>query len=120
VLEGDSIRAKKNEFKNDTIFTSTVELERIGEITLPVEVLVHFDNGDHVLENWDGKSTFKDFEYTGKKKVDWVKIDPDYKIKMDVNYINNSMTLNPDRKPVRRMTDKLIGFMQFFITLISL
>ncbi len=120
VIEGDSIRAIKNEFRNDTIYGSVVELDRLGEITLPVDVLVHFDNGDKVLETWDGKSTYKDFEYSGKRKVDWVKIDPDYKIKMDVNYVNNSMTLTPDRKPVRRMTDKLIGFMQFFLTLISL
>jgi hypothetical protein len=120
VIEGDSVRLIKNDIKNDTLFTSKVELERLGEITLPVEVLVHFDNGDKVLENWDGKSTYKDFEYSGKRKVDWVKIDPDYKIKMDVNYVNNSLTLNPDLKPVRRMTDKLIGFMQFIITLISL
>jgi hypothetical protein len=63
---------------------------------------------------------FKDFEYTGKRQVDWVKIDPEYKIKMDVNYINNSMTNEPDRKPVRRYTDKLISFMQFFINIISL
>ena len=120
IIEGDSVRLRKNLFRNDTIFTSRVELERLGEITLPVEVLVHFDNGDHLLENWDGKSRFKDYTYSGKRKIDWVKIDPDYKIKMDVNYINNSMTLEPDRKPVRRITDKLIGFMQFFISFISL
>jgi hypothetical protein len=120
IINGDSIDYRKNLFKNDTIFTSTVELERLGEITLPVEVLVHFDNGVHILENWDGKSRYKDYSYNGKRKIDWVKVDPDYKIKMDVNYINNSMTLEPDRKPVRRITDKLIGFMQFFISFISL
>ena len=49
-----------------------------------------------------------------------MKVDPDYKIKMDVNYVNNSMTLEPDRKPVRRLTDKLLGFMEFFLNIISL
>jgi hypothetical protein len=97
-----------------------VQLERLGEVMLPEEILIHFDNGDHILETWDGKSRFKDFKYTGKRKVDWVKIDPDYKIKMDVNYINNSMTDNPDKKPVRRYANKFISFMQFFINIISL
>jgi hypothetical protein len=120
VNDGDSVRLEKGEYINDSIYTANVQLERIGEVMLPVEVLIHFDNGDQILENWDGKARFKDFKYTGKRRVDWVKIDPEYKIKMDVNYTNNSITSNPDRKPVRRYSNKLIAFMQFFINFISL
>jgi hypothetical protein len=120
ISEGDSVLLKKSKSKNDSVYIARVELERIGEVMLPVDVLVHFDNGDKVLETWDGKGRYKDFSYTGKRKVDWVKIDPDYKIKMDVNYINNSLTLNPDLKPVRRYTNKFISLMQFFINIISL
>ena len=120
IIQNDSLTVKNDQFKNDTIFTSKAMLERLGEITLPVDVLIHFDNGEKVVEKWDGKSRYKDFTYSGTRKIDWVKIDPDYKIKMDVNFINNSMTMNPDRKPVRRMTDKLISLMQFFINFISL
>lgn len=120
VFEGDSITVKQNDLKDDTIFSSIVQLERIGEVMLPVDILIHFDNGDQVLETWDGKSRYKDFKYVGNRKVEWVKIDPDYKIKMDVNYINNSMTLKPDHKPVRRISDKCISFIQFFINFISL
>ena len=120
VLKGDSVEMKKNQYKNDTLFTSKVQLERPGEITLPVEVLVHFENGDSRMEYWDGKSRFKDYLYTGKWKVDRVKIDPGYKIKMDVNWINNSMTVKPDRKPVRRITGKVLGFMEFFLSIISI
>jgi hypothetical protein len=120
INDEDSVILKKNEKKQDSIYVGTVQLERIGEVMLPVEVLVHFDNGDQILENWDGKSRFKDFSYTGTRKVDWVKIDPEYKIKMDVNYINNSMTTDPDRRPLRRYTNKFISIMQFFINIISL
>jgi hypothetical protein len=120
VNEGDTVLLRKSEYRNDSIYTATVQLERIGEVMLPVEVLIHFENGEQILENWDGKARFKDFKYTGKRKVDWVKIDPEYKIKMDVNYINNSMTNHPDRKSIRRYTNKFIAFMQFFINIISL
>ena len=120
INKGDSIQLKKSRRENDTIFNASVQLERLGEVMLPVEVLVHFDNGDQLVETWDGKSRYKDFVYTGTRKVNWVKIDPDYKIKMDINYINNSMTDKPDRKPVRRYTNKFISFLQFFINFISL
>jgi len=105
---------------NDSIYKSVVEIERAGEIMLPVEVLIHFDNGDEVLEKWDGKSRYKDFRYTDAKRISWVKIDPEYKITMDVNYINNSKTDHPDVVPVNRITNKLIVFLEFLISFISL
>jgi hypothetical protein len=106
--------------ENDSLFQVSVQLERMGEVMLPVDVLVHFKNGMELLESWDGKSRFKDFTYTGKGKVEWVKIDPEYKIVMDVNYINNSLTLDPDRIPVRRLAGKLTTLLQFFLYTISL
>jgi hypothetical protein len=118
--EADSLVFKSNDIKDDTIYKATVQLERPGDIMLPVDVLIHFDNDDQILETWDGKERYKDFIYTGTRKVDWVKIDPDYKIRMDINFINNSMTNDPDRIPVRRVTNKFITFMQFFISFISL
>ena len=104
----------------DTTYRAVAELERLGGIMLPVEVLIHFDNGEEVRETWDGISRTKDFIYTGKRKIAWVKIDPEYRIMMDVNYINNSLTDDPDRIPVRRFNNKLITFLQFFTSLISL
>jgi hypothetical protein len=104
----------------DSLYNAVVELERDGEVMLPEDVLIHFDNGDEITESWDGKSRFKDFSYTGKRKILWVKIDPEFKNRMDVDYINNSMTSEPDRIPARRMTNTLVSFMQFFINLILL
>jgi hypothetical protein len=106
--------------ENDSLYHSVVELVRLGEVMLPVEVLVHFKNGSEVVESWDGKSRYKDFIYEGQGRVDWVKIDPEYKIVMDVNYINNSMTLEPDRVPVRRLSGKLTTLLLFLIGTITL
>jgi hypothetical protein len=118
--ETDADSLKNDSNTQDSLYKAVVELVRIGDIKLPVEVLIHFDNGDEIMENWDGKATYRDYSFTGKRRVDWVKIDPEYKIKMDVNYINNSMTSLPDPVPVRRMKNKLVSFMQFFINFISL
>ena len=87
---------------------------------LPVEVLIHFSDGKEVWEKWDGVSRTMEYDYTRTGKVDWVKIDPDFKIGMDINYINNSKTVDPDRVPVRRIRNKTIVFLQFFMSLISL
>jgi hypothetical protein len=105
---------------NDSLYKAVVQMERLGEIMLPVDVLVHFKNGDEILENWDGKARYKDFTYMGRGKIEWVKIDPEDKNRLDVNFINNSRTDDPDRVPIRRFADKLISLMQFYISAITL
>jgi hypothetical protein len=107
-------------YDNDKEYNCAVMIERTGEVMLPVEVLVHFSDGNEILETWDGKSRYKDFNYTGRGRIEWVKIDPEYKIAMDVNFINNSKTETPDRTPVKGMTNKLITFLQILLSISSL
>jgi hypothetical protein len=104
----------------DSLYTSSATLQRIGEVMLPLDILIHFNNGDEVLEKWDGRARFKDFIYTGCRQILWVKIDPEYKIKMDANYINNSMTVEPDYTPLRSLFNKFIPFLQLFLSFILL
>jgi hypothetical protein len=104
----------------DSLILSTVRLQRLGEVMLPIEVLVHFENGDEVLEKWDGKARYKNFKYSGTNKVVWAKADPHNKITMDVNFVNNSYTTEPDRVPVKSFFRKISVFSQFFIQLITL
>jgi hypothetical protein len=104
----------------DSLYFSTAGLERIGEIILPVDVLVHFKNGEEVRERWDGKARYKEFNYTGNREIEWVKIDPEFKIRMDVNYINNSMTMTPQKAPLNRFVNKIRAFIQFYLSIILL
>jgi hypothetical protein len=107
-------------YSGDSLFKSVVQLERIGDIMLPVEIQIRFNNGNEINETWDGKSRYKDFTYSGNRKIIWVKIDPDYKIAMDVNWVNNSKTAKPDPVPLKRMISKLITFLQFLVSIVSL
>ncbi len=106
--------------ETDSLYTATAQLERTGDVMLPVDVLIHFTNGEEVLEKWDGKERYKDFKYTGYRKIEWVKIDPEFKIRMDVNYINNSMTTEPQKALLHRLANKLLTFIQFYLSLMLL
>jgi hypothetical protein len=119
IIEGDSVSYERSDFRADSIYLSTVSVERLGGIALPLDVLVHFDNGDEVLEEWDGRARYKDFEYTGTRKVNWVKIDPYNKIDLDVNRINNSWSDNHKFQASGRMMDKFIFLMQMMITIFT-
>lgn len=115
VTKNDSLNISQKQ-----VYKSVVTLERAGEVMLPEDILVHFNDGKEITESWDGKSRYKDFIYTGTNKIDWVKIDPEYKIRMDINFINNSLTDSPDNRPVRTLTNKLIIFLEFFISIFSI
>ncbi len=100
----------------DSLYKCEVMLQRLGEVMLPVEVLVHFTDGHETLLNWDGKERYKGIQVLSNSRIRWVKIDPEYKIRMDVNFINNSLTYEPEWIPVKRMTSKLISVLQFFVS----
>ncbi|MHC1702656.1 MAG: M1 family metallopeptidase [Tenuifilaceae bacterium] len=119
MVKSDSLYFKSEE-KKDSLKWSVIELQRIGEVMIPVEVLIHFDNGDEVLELWDGKDRTKDYKYLKKEKVVWVKIDPNLKNPMDKNYLNNSKTFKSDLTQVRRYSNLLRGFLQFIIMIFSI
>jgi hypothetical protein len=101
-------------------YRNVVVVARYGEWVFPQEVLVIFADGRKVRENWDGKDRWKRFVYETPVKVLSAEIDPDRKIILDVNHLNNSMTLEPDRAPVRKAALGLLRWLQGLLSLVSL
>jgi hypothetical protein len=109
---GTNDAKKKGPGKNadkDTVYRSSVWLQRKGEFVMPVEVEIVFrDSDDHlekVREHWDGVSRWTKFAYEKKAKVISAEIDPDHKIQIDGNDFNNSKTVEPNGKPARKLTN---------------
>ncbi|MEA1886753.1 MAG: M1 family metallopeptidase [Bacteroidota bacterium] len=111
---------ERDDTVNDTLYTSIVRLERLGDVKLPMEVKIFFEDGTELMEYWHGMDRYMDYEYSGPSRVIKAVIDPEYKIPMDIDYINNSYTIKPDKVPQKRIVRKLLTFMQFFTHLISL
>ena len=61
----------------------------------PVDVVVTFKNGDKVRERWDGRDRWKLFVYERTAEALSAEIDPERVLLLDVNYANNSRTLEP-------------------------
>lgn len=110
--ENGNKRTYKNIEYENTIFKSSVIIYRLGEVVMPVEVLVHFEDGEEILENWDGKARSFEFNYEKPEKILWAKIDPENKILIDVNQLNNSLTTKPKRGALWKITLKFLFYLQ--------
>jgi Peptidase family M1 domain len=80
------------EKKGEMVYETQVILHRKGDFIFPVEAEVKFDNGETIREHWDGKDRWARYVYHKKAKVDSVEIDPDHRIPLDRDYLNNSHT----------------------------
>ena len=77
-------------------YRTTVVVRRYGEAIFPVDVLVTFANGERVTEHWDGKDRWKALHATiGRRRRCPRRSIPNRVLLLDVNYTNNSRTLEP-------------------------
>jgi hypothetical protein len=95
-IKPDESKSIQKEDEN-TVYKSRVVLHRLGEVIMPIEILVHFENGEEKIETWDGKDRSFELNYEGTNKVEWAQIDPEEKVFMDENFINNSYTTKPEK-----------------------
>ncbi len=83
-----------SERQGDT-YRTTVVARRFGEATFPVDVLTTFEDGEQIRERWDGRDRRVTFVYERPSRAAQVQVDPQRVLLLDVNYTNNSRTLQP-------------------------
>lgn len=93
-------------------FVSTITVSRLGDVMLPVDVRVTFDDGSEATEWWDGKDRNASFTYRRAGRIAKAVVDPDRKITIDMNTINNSRAAAPPSGPARPFTARLVFWLQ--------
>jgi hypothetical protein len=72
-------------------------VRRLGEVKIPVEILVVFEDGSEIRESWDGDYRWKKLQYSGPNRIAKAVVDSDFKLVIDVDRTNNSMTRKPNK-----------------------
>ncbi|QKZ12017.1 M1 family metallopeptidase [Spirosoma sp. KUDC1026] len=98
--------------KQGNRYRSTVLVQRKADGQMPLDILVHFDNGKELLLFWDGKGRQRAFTLTENAKVVWAKADPKQKLYMDTNFNNNSLTLQPSTAPAAKYATSFLFWLQ--------
>jgi hypothetical protein len=76
-------------------YRTTVVIRRFGEAVFPVDVVTTFRGGERVVERWDGRDRRIVYTYDRPAEALSVEVDPERVLLLDVNYTNNSATLEP-------------------------
>ena len=101
ITGADSLKDPRiTENDSDTVYKSKVIVSREGELKFPVEIAVYFEDGEEIVEYWDGIERYKVFTYERSSRVSSAQIDPERKIWLDVNFLNNGMS-HEDQNPAQ-------------------
>lgn len=104
----------KNETrKNGTRGNFTVQ--RMGDMIMPTDIKIVFADKTFQIIHWDGKDKTKKFQL--KKKIKFVKLDPETKNWMDLNLINNSLSTQDHPLFATKFATKMLFWVQqlFFL-----
>jgi len=113
-------QAKTDTSAASRLYEARIVVSRLGEVKMPVDVLVHFENGKETREHWDGQGRWKEFKYRGGDRIQWAKVDPDEVLQIDTNFLNNSKTLEVDSAPAWKYTVKFLFWIQNILQTSSL
>lgn len=95
------------------IVKAELTVEQLGDMKLPTEILINFSDGSSELIAWDGQTKSK--VYTFDKAVASAKIDPQNKIQLDLNFNNNSKSVDPSTLVFKKYALKIMFLLQNFM-----
>ncbi len=98
---------------------SRVTARRLGELTLPVEVLIEFGDGEQVIERWDGREQSITWTWRKPAEVVSVIIDPEEKLVLDVNRTNNSWMSRADHRGARKLVLRWLFWVQSLLEFLA-
>lgn len=87
--------AVRTDGASNAAYRTVVVARRYGEAIFPVDIVTTFQGGTRVRERWDGRDRRHIYTYERPDRAVQVRVDPDRLLLLDVNYTNNSRTLEP-------------------------
>ncbi len=112
ISKEDAQTLERNRPESDRLYRSRVVVARRGEVVFPIEIAVKFEGRPVVRLTWDGVDRWKRFEFQRGQKLEWAAVDPDGKVLLDVDWLNNARRIEPDRRAASKWAARLAFWVQ--------
>lgn len=113
-------REGKDKAPQTPFFDTEVVVRRLGEVRIPVEVLVIFEDGKRIQERWDGQYRWRKYSYRRSARIKAAVIDPRFKMVLDVNRTNNSLVRRPNRLAPLKWASNWLVWLQHTLEMLTL
>jgi hypothetical protein len=74
----------------------SLTVQRQGQLIIPTEIQITFDDGSTALEQWQGVETNATFEYPDRPAIRQAVIDPNQEILVDLQWSDNGLSRHMD------------------------
>ena len=95
-----------------------VLVKRKGNFVFPQEILITYQNGNTELRKWDGKS--EEYKVRCAQPIKSVQLDPSFKNRMDLNFVNNQLSVDPPSTFLAKYSLKSVFWFQNMFSMLWL
>ncbi len=99
------------EITQETGYTA-VTVRREGDLQMPVAVAFKFTGRPIERRTWDGVARWTRFTFAYPERLEWVDVDPDRDVALDVSWLNNGRSAARDRRAPVAMTSRWLLLVQ--------
>lgn len=110
----DKAKQKKEAFR------TKITIRREGEVAVPVDVVIRFDNGETERRQWDGQYRWVKYEFVKPTRLASVVVDPDHKLLLDTDWSNNSYVAKRQTSVTLKWSSSLLFWIQQMLQTLSL
>ena len=100
-------------------FKTEVMLKRLGEVVIPVDIVVELMDGKKIRQTWDGKERWHRIEMETDSKIKSAVVDPDNKIALDINVNNNSLTTQAEDSAILKLSTQCFFWLETIVHCIT-
>jgi hypothetical protein len=93
-------------------YDSLVTVRRLGEVALPVEILLRFEGNRTWRGAWDGEARWKRLRIERGPRLIEATVDPDAKLLLDTDRTNNGLRPEADTRAASRWTARAVFWVQ--------
>jgi hypothetical protein len=104
-VESFKIRSDPDNYRNEVVFLR-------NEGYFPVDLLIKLRDQREIKSFWKDNKKWKKIIFHESSPIDYAAIDPEFKIPLDTNFLNNSMMLKPNKSFIKRLSLKFGFFFQ--------
>jgi hypothetical protein len=99
-------------------FRTTVTVRQDGA-QVPQVLQVHFEDGSLETERWDDAELWHRFSFVKPVRATSAQLDPERKIFLDVNKLNDGLSVEPDGSAARRWAGDIAALVEELIALLG-